>query len=220
MIVVIVANGAFDQSTAFTNLVKQADMVIAVDGGANHCQRMGLTPALLVGDFDSIDPSLLRHYKEKDIPIHRHPTSKDATDLELALDLAVQKGAGTIWLVAALGGRWDMSLSTVMLAAADKYKKQNIFLLAQDSSMQILRPEKTYTISGTPGQTVSFLPLKNDVHGVTLTGFEYPLASQSISFGSSLGVSNVLNKSSASVQFREGLLLCISFPHSDTALLF
>ena len=34
---------------------------------------------------------------------------------ELALDLAVEKGSKTIWLIGALGGRWDMSLANIMV---------------------------------------------------------------------------------------------------------
>lgn len=212
MIALIFANGNLDFSADpgdLATLLTQADFLIAADGGANHCTRLGITPDILLGDLDSIKPAILAKLESEGVTIHRHPTRKDATDLELALDLAVEKGARTIWLIGALGGRWDMSLANIMLAARDKYKDQEVFLLGQDCSMQILHPGKIHTISGTSGKTISFLPLKDDVYGVTLIGFEYPLKNHTISFGSTLGVSNILRGAEATVQHSKGVLLCV-----------
>ncbi len=211
MITLIFANGNLDLSPHLDTLIKRASLLIAADGGAKHCARLDITPDILLGDLDSIDPALLATYKSKGIPIHRHPKRKDATDLELALDLAIQEGAPTIWLVSALGGRWDMSLANIMLAASDKYIYKDILLLGQDCSMQILHPGKVHTMTGLPGQKVSLLPLKSDIQGVTLIGFEYPLTHNTIPFGSTLGVSNIINKSQATVQHTEGVLLCVQF---------
>lgn len=211
MITLIIANGILDHSPKLDALLDQADFIIAVDGGANHCADFAIIPDILLGDLDSIDPAILIPYKRQGIAIQQYPTRKDATDLELALDLAAEKGAQLIWLVGALGGRWDMSLANIMLAANDKYKERHIFLLGQDCSMHILHPGKIHPISGMPGQKVSLVPLKNDVHGVTLSGFEYPLTDQAISFGSTIGVSNILKTSRATVQHSSGILLCVFF---------
>ncbi len=211
MFTLIFANGVLDHSTELIALQQQADLLLAVDGGANHCVKFGITPDILLGDLDSIDPDILAIYQKKNIAIYRHPTRKDATDLELALDLAREKGATKIWLVGALGGRWDMSLANIMLAAGDKYQDLEIFLLGEDCSMQILHPGRVHKISGESGQKISFLPLRGDVHGVTLTGFEYPLTQHTIPFGSSLGVSNILTDSRATVEHSRGVLLCVHF---------
>ncbi len=211
MIVLIFANGSLNRSTELTALLRQAEFVIAADGGSIHCEKLGITPDILLGDLDSVDPKILAAYRQQGIPIQSHPPRKDATDLELALDLAMAKGARTIWLVGALGGRWDMSLANIMLAARDKYKDCELFLQGQDCSMQILHPGREHTINGRPDQKVSILPLKSDAHGVTLKGFEYPLKNHSINFGSSLGVSNIMTGDQATVQHTEGILLCVLF---------
>ncbi len=211
MLALIIANGNLDHSAELAALIKQADYLIAVDLGANHCASLGITPDILLGDLDSIKPEILTELESKEIPIHRHPTRKDATDLELAVDLAINKGALTVWLAGGLGGRWDMSLANIMLLASDKYKNQEMFLLDKDCSMQILHPGRMYTINGIPQQRVSFLPLKSEVCNVTLRGFEYPLTLHTISFGSTLGVSNIIKRPQATVQHSEGLLLCVLF---------
>jgi thiamine pyrophosphokinase len=211
MFTLIFANGVLNHSSELVALEQQADLLLAVDGGANHCLRFGFTPDILLGDLDSIGPDILATYQKKNIAIYRHPTRKDATDLELALDLAREKGATTIWLVGALGGRWDMSLANIMLAAGEKYQDLEIFLLGEDCSMKILHPGKVHNISGESGQKISFLPLRGDVYGVTLVGFEYPLINHTIPFGASLGVSNILIANLATVEHSGGILLCVHF---------
>lgn len=211
MLALIIANGKLNHSADLVALLNQADFLIAVDGGANHCASLGITPDILLGDLDSITPAILEELENKEVPIHRHPTRKDATDLELAVDLAIDKGATTVWLAGVLGGRWDMSIANIMLAASDKYTDQEMFLLDKDCSMQILHPGKIYTINGVPQQRVSFLPLKNEVCDVTLRGFEYPLTLHTMPFGSTLGVSNIIKNPQATVKHSKGVLLCILF---------
>lgn len=211
MFTLIFANGILDPSPKVTALLKKADLLIAADGGANHCAGLGIIPDILLGDLDSIHREILESYQGEKTVINRHPPRKDATDLELALDLAMEKGSRTVWLIGALGGRWDMSLSNIMLAAGEKYKNLEIFLLGQDCSMQILHPGKTHTVIGSPEQKVSILPLKGDAYGVTLSGFEYPLKDYTIPFGSTIGVSNIMQKDQGFVQLSKGILLCVLF---------
>ena len=211
MTAIIFANGVLNQPAELGALIRQAKLVIAADGGAKHCEKLGFTPDILLGDLDSINPALLTIYQDKGIAIERHPPQKDATDLELALDLAVAKDARTIWLLGALGGRWDMSLANIMLAASAKYQGQHIFLAGQNCIMQILHPGETRTISGRAEQKVSLLALQGDVHGVNLTGFAYPLSGETLLFGSSRGVSNFMLTSEATVQHTDGTLLCVLF---------
>lgn len=214
MLTIIFANGNLDPAPKLDALLKKADLIIAADGGANHCDLLGIKPDVLLGDLDSILPEILESYKTEGTVINHHPKRKDATDLELAFDLAVEKGSRSVWLVGALGGRWDMSLANIMLAASDKYKHLTISLLGRDCSMQVLHPG-THTIIGEPGQKVSIVPLKGDAQGITLSGFEYPLKNRSVPFGSSIGVSNIMEKDQGTVQFTQGVLLCVLFQENQ-----
>jgi thiamine pyrophosphokinase len=209
MLTLIVANGDLTEIPELPNLLARADLILAVDGGANHCRRLGIIPDALIGDLDSITPAVLQEFQEKAVAIHRHPPRKDATDLELALNLAMSKGAREVWLLAGLGGRWDMSFANVLLLAGVKYKTLSCTVPGPGCIMHILHPGDAFILPGNPGQKISFLPLAADVHGLTLHGFEYPLQDASLRFGSTQGVSNVLQQPAATVQFRTGILLCI-----------
>ena len=70
MLTLIVANGELTGTTGLSNLVARADLILAVDGGANHCRRLGIVPDALIGDLDSITPTVLEEFREKAVAIH------------------------------------------------------------------------------------------------------------------------------------------------------
>jgi len=210
MLTLIFANGELAPLPDLSELLDRAGLIIAADGGANHCARLGIVPNTLIGDLDSVEAGLLQKLQAQGVAIHRHSPEKDATDLELALDLALGHGATAVWLFGALGGRWDMSLANIMLCALDKYRSFPITLAGADCRMHILHAGQPFTVHPThPGRKISLLPLRGDVHGVTLEGFKYPLQNASLAFGSSRGISNVLTDKAGTVRLQQGVLLCI-----------
>lgn len=210
MRLVVFANGKLEKiSESSRIIIANADLIIAADGGANHCKQLNIIPDIVIGDLDSIDHELLADYTKKGLAIHRYPEQKDATDLELALDYAKSKNAVSVHIFGGLGGRWDMSLANILLLANVKYQDITITLSGPDCSMQIMHPGKNL-VHGDKGQGISILPIKEEARGVTLTGFRYPLSHQTIKFGSSIGVSNIQLSETAIIEFETGILLCIS----------
>lgn len=191
------------------NSLIHADLVIAADGGANHCAYLDIVPDYLIGDLDSIYPQLLEIHEKNNTQILRYPQAKNATDLELALDFALQESTKEIWLLGVLGNRWDMSLANIMVAASDKFKDLEISLFCQNSIIKILHPKITHLFPRCREKTVSFIPLNSDVLGVTLEGFSYPLNSENLPLGSTRGVSNIIKSAQASELHEKGILLCI-----------
>jgi len=207
--VLIFANGPLGQPPGLISHIEQADLIIGADGGANHCIALGIVPDILLGDLDSVEPAVLEKCKKSGVVLHRYPERKNATDLELSLDLALEKGACKVWLLGAHGGRWDMSLAGIMLAANEKYRSMRITLFGEDCTMKILHPGTLHRFDTQVGSTVSFLPLKNDISGITLTGFEYPLTDHAIPYGSTRGISNIVQSTAATEQHGSGILLCV-----------
>jgi thiamine pyrophosphokinase len=210
MIAHIFANGSHPRDIdSVIHEEKRGDLIIAADGGADHCRLLNITPHILIGDLDSIAPALVEQYIDAGVEIIRHPARKDATDLELAIDLAMAKGAEEIVLFGVLGGRWDMSLSNVMLAASEKYKHMTISLLNVQCRMHIVHGGTTLHLEGYTGQITSLIAISTDVQGITLKGFEYPLKNATLPFGSSRGVSNLLRKENGLITLKSGTLLCV-----------
>ena len=116
MLIAVVASG--DLAADDVRWLDRAELVIAADGGAATLERIGRRPDRLVGDLDSVDASLVARLTDAGVPIDRHPTDKDATDTELALQDAVTGGATEIVLLGALGGdRLDHELANLLLLA-------------------------------------------------------------------------------------------------------
>src|SRR4051812_39015021 len=95
-----------------------ADDVIAADSGLHQAEILDLTVTHIVGDFDSAKPSAVDAAVANGATVERHPAAKDATDLELALHAARDRGADRITVVGGAGGRLDHYLANVALLAA------------------------------------------------------------------------------------------------------
>jgi thiamine pyrophosphokinase len=68
---------------------------------------------------------------------------------------------------------------------------------------------RSASIFGTPGDTVSLLPMTDEVHGIVTEGLYYPLRHETLRLGPARGVSNVLVDHEARVTVESGLLLCM-----------
>jgi thiamine pyrophosphokinase len=190
--------------------------IIAADGGAKHCLKLKLTPQVVIGDFDSLTTNEIAALEEAGAKLIQHPTAKDETDLELALEHALKLGASEITLYGLLGGRWDMTFANLLLLAAPHYAGIRFRIVDGETQVFILRGGEKLEIHGQPGDIVSTIPLSNEAHGVTYQGLEWPLVDATLHFGTTRGVSNVLVSSPATISINEGLLLCFksaNHPH-------
>jgi len=192
------------------------ELTIGVDGGTEHCAQCGIRPDIIVGDLDSIPPDTLAAFTREQVKIIQHPVKKDDTDLELALDLALARGADQVHIFAALGGRWDMSMGNILTAAAAKYKQLQVRLHAGATQVAILHGGTACTFSGVPGQEFSIMPLGGEATQVTLQGCEYPLHKRDIPFGSSLGMSNIFTAASVFISLTTGTLAFITTQQSNS----
>jgi thiamine transport system substrate-binding protein len=209
---VIFANGVLANPTAARDAILPNDLLIAADGGLRHCRALGLTPQVLIGDFDSISSQEVTELEAAGIEVIRHPAQKDYTDLELALQHSQALGAHEILVLAALGERWDQTLANLLLPAAGPLQGTRITLLDGAQEIHLLDARQcpaALELRGEPGDTVSLIPLTGDAEGIRTTGLEYPLESETLSFGKTRGVSNSLIKREASIILRQGLLACI-----------
>ena len=208
---VIFANGDFGAQDTAEKLCPQAELIIAVDGGLCHCQHLNIQPHVLLGDLDSAPEDLVARTVAAGVDLQRYPRDKDKTDLELALDLACERGATEVSLFGALGGRWDMSIANLLLIAAPTFSPLQITIYDNQTRIDLLRDGDLLNITATPGSRVSFIPVNGPVEGVMLTGFQYPLADHTLTFASTLGVSNVLVADEGQVAIVRGALLCILY---------
>lgn len=206
---VIFANGVLKQPERVKSMLKPGDLLIAADGGAATMQELGLLPKTAVGDFDSLGEEQLTRLERLGVQIARYPVRKDFTDLELALQYAQTAGAEEILLLGALGNRWDQTLANLLLPGAASLSSMRIHLVDGNQEITLIQAGRTLQLTGQAGDTLSLIPLAGDATGITTQGLEYPLNNETLKFGSTRGVSNVVLTGLVSIDLATGKLLCV-----------
>lgn len=209
MHMVIVAGGIGD-GLPDPRLIGEADLVIAADGGAEALVALGIQPRVLVGDFDSISPATQARVQEGGAEVIALQCDKDWTDTEVALRLAVERGAATVTVFGALGGpRLDHLLGNLLLLTAPWLQGCDVRLL--DSRHEIFLAHGDKSIVGLPGDLVSLLALTRVVEAVETEGLTYPLHREPLYQGTTRGVSNELVAEQARVRHGVGKLIIIHY---------
>jgi thiamine pyrophosphokinase len=207
---VIFANGDLWDPAYAKGLIRAGDLIIAADGGGVHCLEMGLQPDIVIGDLDSLPAEALEQFERKGAEVIRYPERKDYTDLELAIRLAQERGAGEVLVLGALGQRWDQTLANLLMPAGESFRDLRIRLLDGRQAIQLMHGGERLQLTGSPGDTISLVPLGGNARAITTQGLEYPLNGEDLSFGSSRGISNVLLGETAVINLGEGLLLVVT----------
>ena len=117
---VIFAGGSIDSYKKVKKYLEGSSLIICADSGVEHAFNMGIEPDLLVGDMDSISSVSLEKANKLGIERQQFPSEKDCTDTELALDIALKKGADEAIILGALGDRPDHSLANIFLMVGFK----------------------------------------------------------------------------------------------------
>ncbi|MCR4441187.1 MAG: thiamine diphosphokinase [Peptococcaceae bacterium] len=203
----IISGGCLETGPFYQALAQEAHCVICADGGARHAAALGIVPALAVGDFDTLTEKELAELAALGTKIIRCPREKDYTDTQMALEKALEMGFQEIDIVAALGGRLDHALANVMLLALPKAEEARIRLLDEDQEVFLIR-RKT-VLRGKLGETISLLPLSEEVSGIRTRGLYYQVDNGRFVMGIPVGVSNVFSEETAEIEIEKGLLLAI-----------
>lgn len=212
---IVVADG--EPAGEDAGLLAGADLVIAADGGARWIEEQGCIPDLLVGDLDSLDADTVARLASRGTRVERHPTAKDASDTELALEAALREGADRVVLLGALRGpRLDHELANLLLLARPAFASTDLRAVHGATHARGLRGGQTLTIEAGVGETVSLFPVGGDATGVTTTGLRYPLDGETLAMGSTRGLSNQVSEEAASVGLEVGALLVLEQRGAET----
>ncbi|MET0727722.1 MAG: thiamine diphosphokinase [Acidimicrobiales bacterium] len=211
---IIVVTGGDPVDRAVLGSLPTSAVVIAADSGIGHAQSLGLAIDVAVGDFDSVDPADLARAEQAGALIERHPEAKDATDLELALDVALTRQPERVIVVGGGGGRLDHLLANAVLLASPAYAAVGLVAHMGPATVTVVRREAA--LSGPPGDVVSLLAVHGAARRVTATGLLYPLHGEDLLPGSTRGVSNELVAAPAVVRLDDGVLLAVQPGHIGT----
>ncbi|MEI6578853.1 MAG: thiamine diphosphokinase [Eubacteriales bacterium] len=197
-------------SPLFTSIeITAEDFVIAADIGYKHSLATGITPDLIIGDFDSlieVPPDSIKTIKA--------PKNKDDTDTMLAVKYALGQGYTHFVLLGALGGRLDHQTANISTCAyiaeqggvCEIHDSTNIIYAIKNSQIRLEKRENW---------SVSVFSYTDKAVGVTLNGLKYALDNATLTNTFPMGVSNEFAEDSATVEVKDGILLVIMSDMAD-----
>ncbi len=179
------------------------DIVICADSGYKNAVKMGVKVDVLVGDFDS-----LSKIPDEVGELIRVPSEKNQTDTQLAVDIALERGADEIVLIASTQGRCDHALSALAILEYLYDKKvpasvtngQNRIRFIRDSGIILIRSQYKY---------FSVITLDKLAKRVSIDGAKYSLKNRDITRHCQFAVSNEIVKNAALISVKKGALYVI-----------
>lgn len=201
---VIVAASPTDEIEFLRSQIGVDDFVICADGGADKLLEAGITPDLIIGDFDSskkyncFDPERVTVL----------PTQKDDTDTMYCVKTALEKGYKNILLLGATGGRNDHTLANLSVllylkkcgasgVISDEYGDTSLLNIGDN----ILENKK--------GKTVSIMPFASESVRLTYKGMMYPLENSEIYTEYPYTISNVAIADKVVITLHSGTALLV-----------
>ena len=204
---VIVAAGQILDYERAKSFLQPGDFFIFCDDGLRHAESLGVTPSLIVGDFDSCNAELLTKWSNR-CEIIRLPREKDDTDTLFAVKLAVERGYSDFILLGAMGGRFDHALGNVSILLYLNGLGKKAILVDDYSIMKVVGREPLYIEDNC--SYFSVLTVAGDVSGVNIKNAKYPLENASLKADFQLGISNeVLPGKTAEVSVEKGQVLVV-----------
>ena len=201
---VIFANGQIGRKDFFKDFFLPNDYIICADGGLNNAEILGVTPHLIVGDFDSYKGKLKKYSCE----IISFPREKDCTDTELALNFSKKITPSKIIIVGALGKRLDHALANIYLLTKGIEMGCDVILHDGYEEVRLIYND-FLLIDALPGEVISLIPLSPVVEGISTDGLKYKLENESLSLGETRGISNEVISLPVTVKIKSGFILLI-----------
>ncbi len=194
--------GAGEQNIQ-TLTLPQNCLVWAADGGVVYCEKLGISPDFIIGDFDSLGYT----------PVNAVvlPVQKDVTDMEAAVADAEEKGCDAFYLYGGTGNRLDHTLGNIAILISLAKKGKRAYLCDRAYTVTAVT-NGTVHFDSTERGTVSVFAADKEVHGVTIEGLLYPLHNATLTNDVTLGVSNELTGRDASISVADGTLVIVKTP--------
>ncbi len=177
---------------------EEGDFVIAADGGYRNAALMNVHVNLLVGDFDS-----LGQIPDDVDDVLQVPAEKNETDTQLAVRLALEKGANDLVILASTSGRVDHAISVLAILEDLWEKKIPAHIVNGQNRVRFIRNSGTILVRS-QYRYFSVLAADDKIKGVSIEGGKYPLANRTILRKDQFAVSNEITKNAALITVKKG----------------
>jgi thiamine pyrophosphokinase len=184
-------------------------LIIVLDGALSQALDYGITPNILIGDFDSLDTKLLKTMK-KNIEIV-HDTNQHTTDLEKALNYLCKINPHSVNICHATGRRLDHTLYNLRLLKRYHNLLNNITLTTTREKIYFLH-NCTVNLFTNTNQPLALLAFQKAT--IQSKNLQYELNNLTLEFAVQESISNTLLPGNATLKVQGDALVIIS--HSVT----
>ncbi|NLE35412.1 MAG: thiamine diphosphokinase [Bacteroidales bacterium] len=164
---VILANGKYPTHPVPLARLQEAELIVCCDGASGKLVAHGLEPGVIIGDLDSVPPTIRKRYNKVMVT----DNDQETNDLTKAVNWCVSNGIREVAIIGATGLREDHTLGNISLLA-DYSRRIDAVMLTDTGSFRVY--DHSATISSHPGQQVSLFSLDPTLK-VSSTGLKYPL---------------------------------------------
>lgn len=212
---VVICGGA-DQA-AVPRLNEWADRTVAyigVDRGCLSLLEAGYPVDYAVGDFDSVSELEFQQISDQAGQVIRHPSHKDDTDMELALELAVDHyPSASFYIIGGLGqrlNRLDHLVSNLMMVHQTRFidYAQQLHFIEQNLWLRFYAPGSHMLEAFVDNDYLSIVAL-TPVSDLSISGAKYELARQDFTYPLALISNEFVGQRPVSLSFSQGLVMVL-----------
>ena len=198
----IIVSGAPDDDYEFLRQkLDENAYIIAADSGYLKCVKVGITPNLIMGDFDS---SPIPELKTEIIKL---PKEKDFTDTFYCLRKAIEIGFEEIEILCAIGSRVDHNYSNML--CLDYCLKNNVKCSIVNRQNKLQLVAKEIVIDDSEYQYFSLFAFLGAVQGLSVSGAYYELHCVDMMPYEQYAQSNCFKGIPAKISVQKGVILLI-----------
>lgn len=182
--------------------IKQNDLVITADGGYMYAINNGITPDVVLGDFDSLG------FIPECENVICLPTKKDDTDTLAAVKFALSKGYKTFYIYGGTGGRTDHTIANIQTLSFIADNGGRGYLVSENEVISVVKNGEINFNDSADG-TVSVFAFGGKAQGVTIKNLLYCLDNATLDTSFPIGVSNLFVGKRATIKVSDGKLLIV-----------
>ena len=180
----------------------EGDFVIAADRGWQTAMSLGIVPDLAVGDFDSLGVS------PEGVPTVRLQVRKDDTDLEHAVNIALERGYTDFVVYGAVGGALDHTLGNIAVAEMIADRGGRSVFRGEQGSFSVIRGG-SLTLPARDSGRAAVISLSEISRGVSISGLSYEADGIDLPRATTRGIGNSFIGKEAGISVADGTLLVI-----------
>lgn len=204
----IVAGGEKPSAELLIDAAKDAEIIIGADRGCEYLFQADLKPNYIVGDFDSADKDIIDSLEALGAVKISYNCEKDSTDSDIALELAIEKGAEEIVIAAVTGSRIDHTFANFGLLRKAAIRGVKAVII-NDTNKMFLAEHDMEVIRDKRYKYISFLAYTGKVNEFNIEGAKYPLKGYDLEVGDNRTVSNEFIEDTIKISFKNGIILVI-----------